>query len=628
MMKFFRKYDRVLLAVLLSLLMIVFIGGVALESALRPAPNFTVADSRLGEIGSRDQAHASGLTEVLQAIGMNWSKPVQGGYRPLEIVDWILLTREARQFSTPFDERAARAEMGADGAQTIHRLARNLRTKPEIILEAISDLRSVRQATQAIASAAIPSAAQVRAAAKDVLDRVKVNAVVLPASAFVNEATTFTDAEIEAQWAPYKDVSKGEGLHFGYFLPLRLQTQFIVISINKIAEQLTIPNLEKKARKYFDENKGQFTRLSLGLPPDPNDPSGAATWPEAKTRAIESVRKQVAKESASRIADWIVQYTSEAFADAERLKSGYRRAPVDVAVENYYNRLVENIPATIHFPDAVEIGEAFPFTQEEADIVVGLGQATHRAGAGEIHTFKSLAFRSEPAVPVIPEGEGASRSDFLSLWQTSPHPLLNEELGNIYLFRVTKSGDGRASMVAAEAKTQIVKDLQLLRAMETARQKAKGLIACAAEPGLKDAYSADAELQSRQQQPGGGEIGFFTSPPVARAEQFQLGAETPEQTVYAGAGIEQIPRALVEEWFALSDSSEKLAIQEIKDRAAVMVVELAEVKEATDEQFRGMRELIASQLASKRTQEAVTAWLNPDNIRARNGFALRGAQGK
>ena len=626
MIKFFRKYDRVMLAVLLSMLMIVFIGGVALESALQPDPNFAVAKSKVGDIGSRDQTNATAQTSVLQALEMDWSKPVAGAYRPLDIVDWIMLTREAKKYSAAMDEKAARAWMGEEGAASINRLARNLRQKPEIILQAIADLRSIQQTAQLIGAAAIPSSAQIRAAAKDVLDRVKVNTVVLPATAFLDKSLTFTDAEIDAQWAPYKDVPQGKGLNFGYFLPLRVEAQFVVIDYNKIAEHLGVPNLEKKARKYFDENKGQFTRLTLGLAPDANDPGAVATWDDAKTRAIEVVRKQVARESASRIADWLVQFAGEAFVDAERLKSGYRKAPVDVAVENYYDRLVKNIPPSIHFPDAVQTGEAFAFTEEEADIVVEMGQGTHRSSSGGIETLRSLAFRSEPAVPVIPDNEGASRSDFIALWQTCPYPLINEDVGKIFVFRITRSGDGRASLKSAEARTQVVEDLRLLRAMDTARLKAKGLIGCAMDPGLKEAYDSDAELQSRQKDEGGAEIGYFTTPPIARAEQFQIGEATPNQLVYAGAGVEQVPRGHVDEWFALAHSAEKFAIQDVKDRAVVMVVELAEVKEATTEQFAGLRELLSAQISSRRSQEAVSAWMNPDNIRARNGFALIGAQ--
>jgi hypothetical protein len=156
--------------------------------------------------------------------------------------------------------------------------------------------------------------------------------------------------------------------------------------------------------------------------------------------------------------------------------------------------------------------------------------------------------------------------------------------------------------------------------------KAKGLIACVTDTSLKDAYDSDAELQARQKDAGGGEIGYFTSPPVARLEQFQVGSEVANQKVYAGPGLELVPRNLVDEWFALGGKAEPLAIQELKDRAAVVVVELVEVKEATTEQFAGIRDVLSSQISSRRSQEAISSWMNPENIRARNGFALIGAE--
>lgn len=625
MMKFFRKYNRVLLAVLLSLLMVVFIGGVALETALAPDPNLPVAKTRLGPIGSRDQAMATAKTGILQSMGMTWNKPVPGGYPPIDVVDWIMLTREVRQFATPLNERAALAWLGPEATPSLNRLSRNLGFKSSFILEAIADFRSIQQMAQTLGLAAVPSAAQVRAAAKEVLDRVQVNAVVLPASAFVDSTLTFSDEEIAKQWAPYKDLPKGEGLNFGYYLPVRVEVQFLAIDINKIAAELGVANLEKKARRYFDENRSQFTRLSLNLPLDPAEPGATATWEEAKERAMEAVRRQVARENAARIADWLIQAAAEPFVDAERLKSGYRKAPLEIAVESYYERLAQNIPPSIRFPGAVETGIVIAFAEEHADTVVGLGQATHRLSSGEILTLRSLAFRSEPAVPVIPKSEGG-RSDYLAYWQTCPYPLTNEDEGKMYVFRVTRSGDGRPSLDPAEVRSQILEDLRLLRAVEAARQKASGLVGCALASGLKDAYDADAELQSRQKEPGGGEIGFFSTPPVARLETFQVGTESPNRTVYAGPGVESVPVDLVDEWFALGDASEKYAVQVLKDRAAVLVVELGEIKEATREQFEGLRDLLTAQMTSRRTQEAINSWMNPENIRARNQFALIGAE--
>ncbi len=50
MMKFFRKYNKVLLAVFMALLMIVFVGGSALQSLLAPQRDPVLAESALGPV--------------------------------------------------------------------------------------------------------------------------------------------------------------------------------------------------------------------------------------------------------------------------------------------------------------------------------------------------------------------------------------------------------------------------------------------------------------------------------------------------------------------------------------------------------------------------------------------------
>ena len=59
MLKFFRRHNKKLLAVFMALLMIVFIGGSALESLLTPQSDWVVAESSLGSIGMADQRRAT-----------------------------------------------------------------------------------------------------------------------------------------------------------------------------------------------------------------------------------------------------------------------------------------------------------------------------------------------------------------------------------------------------------------------------------------------------------------------------------------------------------------------------------------------------------------------------------------
>ena len=68
MMKFFRKYNKALLAVFMVLLMVVFLGGSALDTLLSPSGDRVVATSAVGTISFVDQRMAEDTRSILLAV--------------------------------------------------------------------------------------------------------------------------------------------------------------------------------------------------------------------------------------------------------------------------------------------------------------------------------------------------------------------------------------------------------------------------------------------------------------------------------------------------------------------------------------------------------------------------------
>ena len=209
MMKFFRKYNKHLLAVFMVLLMVVFIGGTALEGMLTPNINSVVATSRLGSIGTTDRQHALAITDILGRMGQNWQAIGGFGAKPIETVDWILLSREASSLGVEPDPSAIRAALSASGVLGDYaKMARAMRQKLDVLILALAEVRAIQEVGNTMASSGIPGAAEVRTLARDILDRVTVNTVILPASAF-DDDTEFTGAEPDAQWPAFKDAQPG-----------------------------------------------------------------------------------------------------------------------------------------------------------------------------------------------------------------------------------------------------------------------------------------------------------------------------------------------------------------------------------------------------------------------------------
>ena len=205
MLKFFRKYNKILLAVFMVLLMVVFVGGSALQALLTPRTNLVVAETNLGPITSRDQQRANFVTNVLGTLGIPWPRPYGAVAEPIELVDWILLAREARQFETEIGPEAVQASLGAAfGHDQLDLFSRRMGVKTGRILEAISEYISVQTAAQAIAGMTVPSSTEVRTTARDILDKVRVSTVLLPARAFADHTKDLGTA------IPYIRPGRGE----------------------------------------------------------------------------------------------------------------------------------------------------------------------------------------------------------------------------------------------------------------------------------------------------------------------------------------------------------------------------------------------------------------------------------
>ncbi len=621
MMKFFRKYNKALLAVFMALLMIVFVGGQALESLLAPQRDPVIAESALGPIKVSDRRVADATTKMIAASSFNWKTPFGG--EPIDIIDWILLTREAERYQTAVSPAAARVILGGEeGARRFRQLARQLRVKYEHVMAAVSEYLSVRGTASLVLSAAVPSEAEVRYAARMVLDKVKVGAVVLPAEAFKEDGYEPTDAEIEAQWSEYKDDERGYGLNFGYFVPVRVAVQYIKVDRDAISESIGVANIEKKAKHYFDEHRSsdpEFLRIGGG-----EEDSAYLDWEEAKDAAIRIVRREQADDAAANIANWLLQYDAEKWVGAEFVElekgeyTGYRQPPEKVAELGYYEGILENMPKTIAYRDAVTVVKTDFFGQDEASKVPEIGRATYRPQSGySWRTLRDLAFRSEAVVDRIPRDAEVDRAEYTSLFQTSPY-VLKDSTGNLYVFRVVDSKPKHIAESVAEVREQVVEDLKLAKGMAIALARAEGLRSCSPDVSLQEAFESDAELMGME----GSGVGFAESSPVARYTTSEITSGQRNPTKYVGIGIGAVPSEIVDKWFQLEGGWERTAVYELKDRAAVMVVEWTESQPARIDQFEQQREQLATQMKTARQAQAISDWFKPDNIRARNQFKV------
>ena len=626
MMKFFRKHNKKMMAVLMALLMVVFIGGSALQGMLTPSRDRVVANSAVGEITLRDQQEASQITSLMVAMGMNWRQPIPFSYvsQPLEEIDWILLVRETEKLGLMLEPANVRAGFQAD--QLAER-ARLMRTKVDNLVQAARQFKSVQGAAQILAMAAAPGEATLRTVTRDILETVQVNAVVLPAKMFVDENHDFSAAELTAQFEASKDKEKGEGLNFGYYQHPRVKTEFVQINRDKLADVIGIPNLDSRARKLYDEmvtRKDELIRRSpeeLAPTGDGPAPSELLRWDEAAEAVTREVRLEQAEQVADRIASWLIQRAAGAWIDSERDEGGYRSVPEAAKVANYYRDLVGRLPKEVSYPQAITVSVSNYFTEEGAIDVPNIGYTSYRPARGVPTKFAQLAFVNQGVTPTIPK-DAPNRSDYMALYETCPYPLTDPIKGHRYVFRVLDTRVGRPAESLDEVRDQVTADLRLKAAYEEALANSESLRSCAVGEGLQEGYDTNLELVALRDTAEGADSGFIQPPAFSRLRKYQATTGRPEKGVFVGGGMGMVPNWAVDTCFGLARAGERVAILPIPDRADVLVVELVQVNPPIVEDFLETREELVGELAAQQWREVLENWLDPEQIRARNGLVL------
>ncbi len=639
MLKFFRKHNKKLLALFMGLLMVVFVGGSALQTLMTPSVNGVIAESALGKITFQQRAHAANITFILERMQIPWKRVLGSSADPITEMDWVLLMREARKYGIHTDAIAARAWaqrlFGIDRAN-LATFARSLRVKPAVIVAALGELASIQVVSEAVKDAAAPSVTEIRSVARQVLDKVLINAVMLPASAFYDKDATFTEQQLQAQWEKYRDHEPGPGLNFGYYVAPAVKVQYVKIDRNAIAKTVGVANLTKKARQYFDQNREKDpafkrppdataqTDTGANEPVEGPDQPPYLSWEEAKEIAVDAVRQQHAKEVSERIAAWIIEQATDGWLAVERGEDGYRKATPQLTGLDLYGPLIERLPPSLAYPNGVSVVTTDFFFADRAATVPEIGAAAFRPPGTLPLNFANLAFQTKGVIPQVPKEAGTNRDEYLAAFQTCPYPLSDFD-GNYFVFRVIDTVPGHAAESLSEVRDRVIADLRTLNGYETAQARAEGLRHCTPGISLKEAFESDAELLEIKDTPAGEGCGFFEPSLVSRLSLVDaMGgrAGKPDRTVFVPPDLGVVPAKVVEQWFDLEFAEDKTAVIELRDRATVMVAEWVETQPGTQDDFDREKDRLASQISYRRAQEALDDWLNPEAIRARNAFEL------
>ncbi len=353
--KWLRRNNKKIMAVVVIVLMFAFVGGSALDYMLRPSGGINKAYAYYGKnarITHMMMSEANAELEILQALQadavlqqqdlrgillgellfsqsrntpalMNQvmqmirrnqflisDKQLNEMYerKALPAVYWILLTREAESAGI----RIPTADVGNTLARIIPQLFKGqtypvvmngivnrFRASEDDVLKTFARLLAVLQYSQTICSVEDVTIPQLTHMASLSGSTLNAEVVQLPARAFVNKQNAPTDEALKAQFDKYKgniagNVTQDNPFGFGYKLPDRLQLDYVALKLQDVAGIIQAPTQEE-AEAYYRQNRQRvYTRE---VPSDPNDPNSpkvqkVTSYAEVAETIMEQLRKQ------------------------------------------------------------------------------------------------------------------------------------------------------------------------------------------------------------------------------------------------------------------------------------------------------------------------------------------------
>lgn len=620
MLRFLRKYNKIILAVFGTLLLIVFLIPQAIDALFqyqaRRGGAWAVYVTPEGEREELTNAAAVEAQMTFRVIMEGLDNPLQ----PLGVTDyphWFLLRLEAEQAGLIPSPELARQALGGgeEGANELSALARESGVSPRQAAEAVAALIGVQQLLDLHASAGKVSDVRLRQFASENLVAAEAEAVVIPASADAADLPEPTEEEVRRQFEAYRDVARGEGEHgFGYRLPDRLMLEWVTVPSEDVRARLEAAGVPSslEVRKYFLRNRAQFP-----APPGVDAEDDEAVFQAVEDRVRRRLLDERTREELERIARFAEAELSTATRDLER-DGPYRVLPEDWAERRIpLPKIAEDVQAEfgIELPEYTMRGDEWL----EVGDVPSLGPIAFAATEkfGRRMTLRDLVTR-------LREFGGADDA-FVQAGLAFP-PLRGGD-GSVYLVRVVDAQPAHAPETIDEVREEVVADLKRVAHFERLSQAAEELRRRATEEGLAELAEAHETrvqplrrvaladltmIQYGQRQPT--RIpGLSESEPVVR-DVVDRASELVRESVERGERISDLPLEA------------RVGVALAPEDLAVVVYRITDVTPFLREHYLGVAPFLARVIQQEEIGDMTTAAFSYDALAERHGFELLQAE--
>ena len=276
MFKFLRKYSVWILGFGGTLLLIAFLAPNVIQQLAQRAGYAGTVQAKVGngEKVGYDQWQLNVLeSQIIDRIGGR----IPGVGAIESPSHWFLLTREADLAGlTPPVQAVAIDEL------TLGNIASRTGASGRTILEALAHFQGVQRLVQMYQSAGRFSDRRLSKAADDYFSSAAVETIVIPA--IPGESASFSTEALQTQLETWADTPAGAGDHgFGYQLPNRFKTEWLIISSDSIKETA------RQSEEFSSREQRKFWRRNENDPRFPSIDSSTTIPVEVSNAYLEQL---------------------------------------------------------------------------------------------------------------------------------------------------------------------------------------------------------------------------------------------------------------------------------------------------------------------------------------------------
>lgn len=625
MMKFFRKYTKHLLAVFMALLLIVWLGGQALQNLFnteRDISNEVIGNAFGAPVMQKELARIDAQNSIGQSMLQAWSMPWFGAVRqlglsqqalqyiayqlrrePLTLEEWYLLDTEARRGNVHVTTEQVELVKSSLKPEVLAVIQERQRLSVDQIDQTIRAYLCVVETALRAANAVTISEADIQDQVRQSSEKVKADIVVVDPSKLVNTTYQPTPEELKAQFDKYKDKPAGlAAADYGYLMPEVTQIEYIEVNVNEVIKSQAVADDEAfaywMARK--DEFKQPTSKPATTAPAaatQPASPKPFETFYEARADVLKKIKHEKAARIAQRLAEEIAKKVSKTQTNPSQTQ------PADEATLSLFKNTIAGMKNN-KYSAALSTGRTSLATEEEMAGQPKIGQANAFADSSSPMPFSQLAFMATGLKAEQNKNENEARL-FRGLLETCLETVA-DSAGNVYVFRNSSIRPAKAPETYEQVKAKLIEDVRYVRATAEAERQAKALAEQASKSGLKAAF--DSSNLSKKP-----EKAMFIQP---EAFARRGGIRNPA----VGNDPELVDLCFDMAGRASTTQPSPVDVRGQKQVGKWFVVEFKKLLPVTRDEYNQQRQMTYRQMLSQRRVMFIRDWFAQEAIMARTGW--------